>query len=1000
MRRIAYILLGAWMLISACQKLEPVTIDAPAENPELSKDVKVPISFDVLVPRDKMSTRAMADEPEIDHIRVAVFGGSGFFNEWLVATIQDAQEVNYDGTEATKYTISINLTMTDSRLRLHFIANGPEEAPLTGQPSRDNEDGMMSRLTSKLNDTHNDGYWQKVVLPLGVHAQTWFNDETQMVEYYKVNGQYVPTVETVEQFPDPIKLIRNFARIRVKLADDSQLTSISSYALANVPIEGSFAPMIPSSIFTDEYGHYDENGSYSESFVPNYSDLTFEQLTSDPYNYGGYFPSGIQLGGYWDGEQIRPYPNESDMKDWSADKYLYVYERTIPTTTRPSTRLIIKATHQTDGEKYYRVDLRDKSGSYALLRNHSYLVTIGDVAAGTGKDTPKEAYESASADVSAEVTDLPEVSDGIAQIAVEYIEKTYIIGGETYTVDFQFIPDIGPNNQGTPDNNKVTFKLGAGVGNEFKELSQLQSDYQPAITNVSISSSADGKPGWGRITYTLTANNVNKYETIRVIGTKEDGSEIYRDVVIYLKVKQVMTVQCLDKYIEEEVGATERVRVIIPGDLSRSMFPLDFKIEPASYALNPDGQNMPVQSGTSLTGSGKPVFYFIRTITWEEYRDVLTKLSDTDPRKYFDCKFKSTKAESECYVWVSNPYFLNGSDETTSNPGSGNKDNFFNYTQREFSNLMFSGRVEEDQDVDFRFEMDPADLPTEVTVRLNGLEPREGETRLHRVEGENDVYLYYPGGRSSATLRLTASAEDYSVTLTTETETNPLHYAEASRTKSDPAPSVTNITVTPATSTVAIGNYTTLTATLQGQMTNQVPVTWTSSNPAVATVDESGHVTGVAVGDVTITASAGGKEATATVKVVNTSTVTINSPAVNNDDDYWDVRTWTSDPVSVVFSSAARRRTGNYYNRYYYTYVNDNSTVTVSTTTNKRIVGITIHYLHNNNSVTTNSGDYSESGDKLTGTWTGSATSVRFSYGRDNSDYYTRISSIEVEYEN
>ncbi|MBO6247996.1 MAG: hypothetical protein J6N54_04195, partial [Bacteroidales bacterium] len=99
--------------------------------------------------------------------------------------------------------------------------------------------------------------------------------------------------------------------------------------------------------------------------------------------------------------------------------------------------------------------------------------------------------------------------------------------------------------------------------------------------------------------------------------------------------------------------------------------------------------------------------------------------------------------------------------------------------------------------------------------------------------------------------------------------------------------------------------------------------------------------------------------------------------------------------------SSARHRTATYnYNRYYYTNVDDYSTVTVSTTTNKRIVGITIHYLHNNNSVTTNSGDYSESGDKLTGTWIGSATSVRFSYGQDNSDYYTRISSIEVEYEN
>ena len=1042
------------MLLTGCVKVLPEPVQQPS-NP--LESIKVPVSFDLILPSGGPSTKVMGNEPEIDHICVAVFGASGFFNEWIVAGIDTVEEVNYDGTSATKYNIRLNLTMSDYRLRLHFIANGPVEAPLTGQPARDSEDGMMGRITSKLADEHNDGYWQKVVLPLGVHAQTWLNTDNDppTIEYWKdSNGQYVPTEETVEQFPDPIVLVRNFARIRVKLATGSDLTAISRIALAYAPMEGSFAPMMAETVTTDEYGAYSATETeYLDRFVPGYSNLDDAALTSAPYNYKGYFPSTIQLGGYGD-DKSRTYPNsDAEMTAWAADQYLYVYERTVPTSDRPATRLVIKATHRTDGEKYYRIDLHDGGANYPLLRNHTYTVSIGNVAAGTGRDNPKDAAESPStSNVSAEITDLPEVSDGVAQIAVQFIESTYVVGSETHTLDFTFIPLI---DDGTPDNTRVRIELGTGVGNSF--VPGGTSGNGPAIDGTPTISNTDQE--WGRITFTLTDNNSNKFQTIRVIGTKNDGSEIYRDVVIYLKMKQLMTVECLDKYILESTDQTETVRVFIPGDLSRSMFPMEFVFEHDAYALNPDTQeNMPVNSGASLTGSGHTAFYFIKTLTWEDYQDLSSLAGDS--RKYFDSKFMTIKEQNAGYVWVSSFFFLNGSDDV-----SGNKDNFFNYTKRYFSNLIFSSRVDEGDDVSFTFNMDVehsgADklLPEVVTVTLNGLEPTEGFIGLTRVEGQNDVYLYAPGGNASAILQLTATDEDYSVVLSTEHNSNPLLYEEASRVKSDPCTTVTSITVAPASSTVRVGSGVTLTATVSGTMTDGIPVTWSSSNPEIATVNALGVVTGVALGEVTITATAGGQSATATVKVAEptvtsisvtpaTATVAVGAttqltavreglfvedlpvewsssdPSVATVDENGVVTGVAAGTVTITATSGGqsasatvtvlsmktitisnpgtgqRTITNNpvsitfsnirtsYNNR---VELNRNSTITVTTTSNPRktITRIVIHFYNNN------TGNISATGYS-NGTWTGSSTSVTLTQGNGSR---AQISSIDVYYE-
>jgi uncharacterized protein YjdB len=84
---------------------------------------------------------------------------------------------------------------------------------------------------------------------------------------------------------------------------------------------------------------------------------------------------------------------------------------------------------------------------------------------------------------------------------------------------------------------------------------------------------------------------------------------------------------------------------------------------------------------------------------------------------------------------------------------------------------------------------------------------------------------------------------------------------------------VETVEVTPATSTVQVGGTRQLTATLRdanGNVLTGRAVSWSSSDAAIATVSQSGLVTGVVVGGpVTITASSEGKSGTAEVTVTS-----------------------------------------------------------------------------------------------------------------------------------
>lgn len=105
--------------------------------------------------------------------------------------------------------------------------------------------------------------------------------------------------------------------------------------------------------------------------------------------------------------------------------------------------------------------------------------------------------------------------------------------------------------------------------------------------------------------------------------------------------------------------------------------------------------------------------------------------------------------------------------------------------------------------------------------------------------------------------------------------------AYADLTVSNAAPPPRWVSVSPATAQVSVRSTMALFASVtdaQGHLVSNVPVTWTSSNNALAMVDTSGAITGIAPGSVSIIAHAGGNQAIAQLHVVAASTVTTPAP--------------------------------------------------------------------------------------------------------------------------
>ncbi len=128
------------------------------------------------------------------------------------------------------------------------------------------------------------------------------------------------------------------------------------------------------------------------------------------------------------------------------------------------------------------------------------------------------------------------------------------------------------------------------------------------------------------------------------------------------------------------------------------------------------------------------------------------------------------------------------------------------------------------------------------------------------------------------------------------------------------------ITVTISQETLTIQEYTeeTLTATAS----NDGEITWTSSDETIATVDENGKVTGVAIGTATITANHGGSKAECEVTVIaNASPIVAHANIGGVEVDSFTMVKGDVDTIS------ARLKQGAYQHQVTFTFDSDNDSV-------------------------------------------------------------------------
>ena len=128
------------------------------------------------------------------------------------------------------------------------------------------------------------------------------------------------------------------------------------------------------------------------------------------------------------------------------------------------------------------------------------------------------------------------------------------------------------------------------------------------------------------------------------------------------------------------------------------------------------------------------------------------------------------------------------------------------------------------------------------------------------------------GSSSDKYLALENSGNDYFFTVRSQSNADTSKLVEVSYSTTPGA--VASVTVSPASKSLYVGSTATLTATVRPSNAADKTVTWSSSDPAVATVSATGVVTAMAKGTATITATS-----KANPSIKGTCAITVKDPA-------------------------------------------------------------------------------------------------------------------------
>ena len=693
MKKIFHILSAAILMVTACsresvpeQESVPTTTVAPSEG-----DMML-VSFSLSAPETMLyaaQTRAQnfGDKPEQPNVEahevyVAVFGagesegiGGNLQNFVKAKIVHDDQtgltppiSYNYTGVFGSTptgqgdflYRFEVLLPLSDDPLVLVFLVGAcdSEGVPFTLDhplPIGYEKDVMPQIFTMD----GNCGYWQRVRIN-GVFPKKNSDGTYVMTNYNGSNGQTLPVqdqdyvADTIPELEE-VFLIRDFAKVSFRSAEDCPFM-IHGFYLVDTPKTGAIAP-------------YSEVQGYNTAY-------TYPKATSAGMILGSY--SGYELShelnsGIQGKEFITSYA------DGQVDCFDYMYERTIPTSSDPAfaeTGAILYVTWtrvdqvpderlrqelRRNPDRYYKVSLVDENGYVPILRNFRYVFEVSDITADRHPETPEEAYSGAFlGDVSASVSTsmLDEISNNKSRIVVagrdgNNMSYTAIGSGKSFNVDFYFYPVDG-NNEVVVTNGKLSTAANKTV-TISKTIVKIGNFPQAiaSISDVVVTHNADGTDNHGTITVNLEDSEpgVVKKGKLKILGQVVGSRALYREIEFTVMEKQQFaageTQASVSPLESDAMNKTTTVNIVLPGGLPRDIFPLQIKIEAQNNGLasipdntvEPAISALPVKYGPSAFNSARNSYYFVKTITFDDY----ATLSGTSYvyTNEFPCKFKT-----------------------------------------------------------------------------------------------------------------------------------------------------------------------------------------------------------------------------------------------------------------------------------------------------------------------------------------------------------------------
>ena len=684
---IVYLLTALFLAVSCVSEFEQEgsAVDDSLEGAPVTITFSVP-DISVL-PATKSSLEEgdgnITDTPFLDpeKMYLVVCGGSQsikYIRKAKLVEIEENVEIPEDkyplseGDRKTNlYKFSVQLELSDFARTIHILGNVDENQLITGSYS-------YQSLPNILSFDKKQAYWQKLVVP-SIKAK--IDPVTGPVQ--DANGYYVPSDETLAFF-QYVPLIRNFAKI--KITNESDNFNLHSYAVIYYPERGSVVPFRTNE--SEPKNGFDFNPG--SSYLSGYEKSSFEQLDGD-IQYLGNMPSNVAL------NDIIPPASEFEDPDTSEGRVLlydeddddqgfYIYERGVPTDKIGPTFIIICGKFEDDDQWYfYRMDLMETeveggqtvSKYYPIYRNFRYNIVLHRISS-EGVLTPElAAVSSGVKDISADVSmrHLSDISNGTTRLVVEpFMTRTYsgpAEEGSYYELYARFFNDVYSD---VPNCSTVAVRVELvpmeGGEDDILILYDNNGNRVPkrGFFFPNVATTVGGVEGIRTIRFnTVKPLDETKTQKIKITGHNPGNPQdlrLYREVEITLQKKQPLAVTCTDPVLTATNSPVE-VGISIPSELPESMFPLDFIVEPEAGTLTPDVKkniNMPVVSGRSIATAESdfkdvPAFYYIRTLTWEEF----SELGVSGGLRTFYCYFRSTEDRNATTVWVYNEYFEKGS---------------------------------------------------------------------------------------------------------------------------------------------------------------------------------------------------------------------------------------------------------------------------------------------------------------------------------------------------